>query len=200
MGALVVYARGTRYNFPFLHDRTVDKGANAIATLLYCTIRHFKTVGVSRSVDTLYIQCDGGSENINRTIFGLCDMFIRMGWFKHVYLNRLPVGHSHQLIDQYFSVLHPRVRTANSRDLPEFVSNLIGAKYANTSIQANIIWLQNAFDFRELFKDVTRIYGMRKRIYGWYFTCEVDIEDIIPRHHVDVWYVLNSGMNKKINI
>ena len=189
MGALVVYARGERYNFPFLHDRTVDKGANAIATLLYCTVRHFKTVGTSRSVETLYLQCDGGSENINRTIYGLCDMFIRMGWFKDIYLNRLPVGHSHSLIDQYFSVLHPRLYSTNSRDLPEFVSSLIGEKCANIAIKPNILWLQNAFDFRELFKDVTRIYGMRKRIYGWYFTCGGVVGDNIPRSHVDLWYV-----------
>ncbi len=184
-----MYARGERYNFPFLHDRTVDKGANAICTLMYCTIRHFKTVGISRTADTLYIQCDGGSENINRTFFGLCDMFVRMGWFKDVYLNRLPVGHSHQLIDQYFSVLHPRLRSQNSRDLPEFISNLSGHKYDGSIIKASIIWLQNAFDFRELFKDVTRLIGMRKRIYGWYFTYDGDILDTVPRSQVDVWYV-----------
>ena len=192
LGAAVVFARGERYDYPFLYDKTVDKGANTIATIIFSLVRYFKSTGSSMTATTLYLQCDGGSENINRTMFALCDMMVRMGWFKNVYMFRLPVGHSHQLIDQFFSTLHPRTNNANSRDVVELITNISHIGHAKTHKNNEyVIWLQCAFDFSSYFGRTNDIYNMRKRIYGWLFTFDDNSEQSLPRKQVQLWYVLN---------
>jgi len=171
LGSVVVIANKVRKNFPFLHDRCVEKGANSIGTMLYCLVNHLKSCPDTDAshAHTLYLQCDGGSENINRSIFGLCDMFVRMGWFKNVYLNRLPVGHSHQLVDQYFSVIHPRIKSVmHCRDIPEIMHNLSQKKFERDN-DSFPIWLQQSIDFRSYFSNTNMLKNMRKRVYGWWF-------------------------------
>lgn len=187
-GALLVFANGRRYNFPFLHDNTVPKGANTITTLFYCVLRYFKThgTGSARTARTLYIQCDGGAENINRTVFAFADMIVRNGWFTAVYIYRLPVGHSHQIVDQYFSVLKDKLRNNECRDIPELLNCLKKTNLTKEGLRdgvtvTEIIWLQAALDFTAFFNHSIKMFSIRNRIYGWRFTLNDDTGD------VDVW-------------
>ena len=45
---------------------------------------------------------DGGPENVNKTFLGLCTWLVSMGVFQTVDIYRLPVGHTHNGLDQRF--------------------------------------------------------------------------------------------------
>jgi len=58
---------------------------------------------------TLFLQVDGGSENINKYVYAICELLIARKAFKRIYLNRLPVGHTHEgtysFLSIYFSLI-----------------------------------------------------------------------------------------------
>ena len=54
------------------------------------------------SVDTLYIQLDGASENKSFQMFGMLAMLVYMGVYRKVKVNYLIVGHTHNVLDQTF--------------------------------------------------------------------------------------------------
>jgi hypothetical protein len=44
----------------------------------------------------LFIQMDGGSENVNQWMLAVLELLVSMKVFKKIYFNRLPVGHTHE--------------------------------------------------------------------------------------------------------
>ena len=53
----------------------------------------------------LFLQVDGGPENLSKTFYSLCETLVREGVFRRVEVCRLPVGHTHEDIDALFGVL-----------------------------------------------------------------------------------------------
>jgi hypothetical protein len=52
--------------------------------------------------DTVFAQIDGGSENANHVMKGVCELIVARGLTKRVVLTRLPPGHTHEDIDAVF--------------------------------------------------------------------------------------------------
>ena len=44
----------------------------------------------------LFVQIDGGSENTNQWMIAMLELLVAKKVFKKIYLNRLPVGHTHE--------------------------------------------------------------------------------------------------------
>jgi hypothetical protein len=59
---------------------------------------------------TLFLQVDGGPENANKFVLGLCEYLVARDIFSTVHLTRLPVGHTHEDIDARFGVLWRAIR------------------------------------------------------------------------------------------
>ena len=55
--------------------------------------------------EKIFWQIDGGSENANRYVLGFCELLIANGIIREILLTRLPVGHTHEDIDQKFGIL-----------------------------------------------------------------------------------------------
>lgn len=50
----------------------------------------------------LYLQLDSASDNKNKSMYMLCEIFVKLGIFEKVKINFLPVGHTHEDIDACF--------------------------------------------------------------------------------------------------
>ena len=110
----------------------VHAGANAAMT---CLMRAMQLLEGGFS-GILYLQVDGGSENWNKVLFALVDL-----WFdlypnlQTVIVSRLPVGHTHIDIDRFFSYLN---------------SLLFGSSFGGRQAGANVLTREA---FEKLFHD-----------------------------------------------
>ena len=86
----------------------VHAGANMALT---CLMRAMQLMPESmQTMDTLYLQCDGGSENWNQSLFAVIDLLFDLyPGLKKVVVSRLPVGHTHIDIDRFFSYLNNKL-------------------------------------------------------------------------------------------
>ncbi|XP_076080822.1 uncharacterized protein LOC143051779 [Mytilus galloprovincialis] len=68
----------------------------------------------------LYVQCDNcGRENKNKYVIGFLGYLCLSGYIKEAYLSFLLKGHTHEDIDQRFSVISHRLRRVNAMTLPQ---------------------------------------------------------------------------------
>ena len=65
---------------------------------------------------TLYLLVDGGSENVNKTLFALYAWLVTFDIFEEIYVTRLPVGHTHNDLDQRWSVVAQRLHGKHGVD------------------------------------------------------------------------------------
>lgn len=68
----------------------------------------------------LFIQLDNCvKENKNRYLFAFFNWLVEIGWFKSVQVSFLPVGHTHEDIDQMFSVMRNKIHKFSVHDLDD---------------------------------------------------------------------------------
>ena len=65
---------------------------------------------------TLYLLVDGGSENVNKTLFALYAWLVTFDIFEQIYVTRLPVGHTHNDLDQRWSIVAQRLHGKHGVD------------------------------------------------------------------------------------
>jgi len=106
---------------------------------------------------TLYIQTDNASKEAkNKHFFILMSHLIKYNWFKEIYLNCLPPGHTHGEIDREFSkwaINEPSKSFYDSSSLDTFICQ---AWKADKGINKNKIrwcWLTKVYDWKKLFKE-----------------------------------------------
>ena len=209
IAAIIVYANGRRYNYIFLHDATLPKGANTMMTMLYSVIRYHLSFGEARQAKRLYMQCDGGSENISFTPFGMIDFFVRLGWFESVELYRLPVGHSHQLIDAFFSAISRAYNKGCMTSIAGIIQRLnetwdggIGHpscpedKVWNQIVRPQFVFLNTVLDFHSLMRaPMNKILNIRSRVLGWLFERSGKAPDARGYWDVDLWYMVSPALD-----
>ena len=78
---------------------------------------------------TIFIQIDGGSENANKYVLGLCEFLVARRLTSKIYLTRLPVGHTHEDIDARFGKLWVYIRSKlalSPAEYTEAINNCFG--------------------------------------------------------------------------
>jgi hypothetical protein len=117
--------------------------------------------------DTLYLQLDNTSrQNKNKFVFGFLGCLIAQGIFREVIVSFLPVGHTHEDIDQMFSRFSVRLRWQNT---PSRVatSKVCSAAYA-TLEETNIIHLDSVgnisqyLDEKKFLQPLPRVMNYRQ--------------------------------------
>ncbi len=207
IAAIIVYANGRRYNYIFIHDATLPKGSNTMLTALYSVIRYHKSFGDAQHAETLYLQCDGGVENVSFTPFGFHDFLVRHGWFERVELNRLPVGHSHQLVDAFFSAISVAYRKGSMTSVSGIIKRLNETWDGGSGVtpedkvwmhimRPQFVWLNHVMDFGSLFRPrMNVIVNMRARVLGWLFERADKDADASGFHDVNVWYMVSPALD-----
>lgn len=102
-----LHHNGETKHFGFVIPPWVGGGsANAICEVI---MRIIDAMGDSRP-PTLFIQVDNCSENKCKTVLALAHMLISQGILHNVQFNYLVVGHTHEDIDQWFSIFSTKVK------------------------------------------------------------------------------------------
>ena len=93
-------------NYVYLVDDTVQGGGNLIIEVLRRTLLDLEKDGkLPCKNPTLYVQMDNCSENKNRTVFAFFNDLVEKDVFEELYAGFLMVGHTHEDIDQFFSII-----------------------------------------------------------------------------------------------
>ena len=113
MGALV-HGRGC-YAFTYINN--VKHGTNIVIECLHRIFCHLVQKHRKRLPGVLHLQLDNTSkQNKNKFMIGYLACLVKWHVFSQVYLSFLPVGHTHEDVDQYFSKIAGHLRTNDAYD------------------------------------------------------------------------------------
>lgn len=74
--------------------------------------------------DTVFVQIDGGAENISKAMIALCELLVARGLTQRIFLSRLMVGHTHEDIDGRFAKIWMRIRNAYVLTMNQYKTNI----------------------------------------------------------------------------
>ena len=98
-------------NYVYLVDSTVKGGANLMTEILRLTLLDLEKQNKLPTLNPiLYLQLDNCSENKNKVLFGFLSDLVGRGVFEEIHTGFLMVGHTHEDIDQFFSVISAWLR------------------------------------------------------------------------------------------
>jgi hypothetical protein len=113
--------KGNRYLF--FHDNFIGNtdghegaGMNATLTVLWCVLKHLITINqmpTSEFKRELRLQFDNCGDNKNYMVVVFAALLVRSGLFTAVHIDFLQVGHTHILIDQWFSTISHDLKTTS---------------------------------------------------------------------------------------
>ena len=95
----------------------------------------------------LYFQGDNASINKCKPLFAFCHRLVELGIFDEIYLGYLLVGHTHEDIDQHFSLLS-KYMLDRSACTPEDFVKLITDCYANQRLPHEVITLRTKYAYK----------------------------------------------------
>ena len=102
----------------------VKQGHNVTIQALWETIDDIKQKQ-GELPDNLHVQLDNTTkQNKGRFLAAFCEALAEMGVFKRVYFSYLPVGHTHEDIDQMFSRFSIRLRKHNALSRQGFAKQI----------------------------------------------------------------------------
>lgn len=109
----------------------------------------------------LFLQMDNcGRENKNHAVLGFLGALVSNDIFKQVYLNFLPVGHTHAKVDQRFSRISVHIRPQDIATMDDMMTEVSG-KLVCKCIQLNQHVLTNTHSFIRSFQGQWGFYAQR---------------------------------------
>ncbi len=109
--------------FFYLMTEEFDTGANHVIEAVHRFLANKAKQGTIPPC--LYVQADNCSrENKNRYFMGYFEMLVARGIVKDVYVSFLPVGHTHEDIDQVFSRTSAHLRCHNAVTISDLADEL----------------------------------------------------------------------------
>ena len=104
----------------------VAQGNNVTIQTIYSTLLHMQNGRTSEQI--LFLQLDNtGKQNKGQFLFGFLALLIKYRVFKEILVSFLPVGHTHEDIDQFFSRLAVYFRYHDCLSRPHLSECLQGA-------------------------------------------------------------------------
>ena len=101
---------------------------------------------------TLYLQVDGGSENKNQWMLSYLSLLVEVGLFDKIKMSFLPVGHTHEDIDQAFSRISVYLNKHDCLTYDEFLQG-VHKSFVKDNKHPNVVTIGQAFDFKTWLKD-----------------------------------------------
>ena len=137
-------------NFPNV-GKSADLTIYCLAAVLEDWVKRHKGM----FPEEFHIQFDGGSENANKYVLAFLEHLVTKRLVRRVFFTRLPVGHTHEDIDQTFSVISRHLVDKVIISPDDFKRELIEAFRGNTIIVKvkDIFVIPNYQDFYQPYID-----------------------------------------------
>ena len=102
--------------------------------------------------NSTFEQVDGGSENKNKWMISYLSLLIEIGMFDLIKMRFLPIGHTHEDIDQAFSRIDVHLNRHDAIDMDEFV-HAVRESFIKDGKNPEVSIIGAAFDFKNFLKD-----------------------------------------------
>ena len=137
----------------YVSEPQVKHDSNLNLTCLHNTLmKLLKSYESGTSPRILYLQVDGGSENKNQWMISYLSLLIEAGLFDKIKMCFLPVGHTHEDIDQAFSRIAVHLNKHDALTYDEFV-NAIHKSISHESKRPNMITIGQSYNFKVWLED-----------------------------------------------
>jgi hypothetical protein len=110
----------------YINDDTLPNDSNLTMQIILDVISA-EQVALGYLPEVLYMQLDSAPDNKNQWILVLCAIMIAVGLFRKIKLSFLPVGHTHEDIDQLFSRIAEYLRSTDILSLDDLKDAIAGA-------------------------------------------------------------------------
>jgi hypothetical protein len=149
-----VMVHGIR-NYAFVVDSTVPGGTNLMVDILLYVLKDLDSRNELPFLNpTMFLQVDNCGENKNKVMFAFLTHLVRLGIFEKIKVGFLMVGHTHEDIDQFFSVIAAHLKMPNviCPDLETFIAELQKAfKKAKHKPEVVQLHARSIFDYKSLY-------------------------------------------------
>jgi hypothetical protein len=136
---------------------TCNLTLEAIARTLFKESETRKTDPTASWPRKLFVQLDNTSrDNKNHYVFAYFSYLVQKGIFRQVDINFLPVGHTHEDIDQLFSVVNRRMKTHDVFTFPQLQEEIKNAFRRDSEKVCVVEHVTALHDFKEWLEGVSQ--------------------------------------------
>lgn len=102
--------------------RTLDTVSKGSDLTIYCILSQIEEFRRRNNYypETIYLQCDGGSENANQYLLALLELLVVKRVAREIFYTRLPTGHTHEDIDAVFAIIWKSFRSKSCETLGRY--------------------------------------------------------------------------------
>ena len=151
---VLVHGRGA---YGYLCGDHEEQGHNATINILWKVLMDLLKDGPLSSV--LFLQLDNTRrQNKGQFLFGFLDLLVEYGVFERVYVCFLPVGHTHEDIDQMFSRIALALRFTNAFS-PRQLMNIIRRAYHFEGYETKVEYITTWANFSAWLKPFTESFS-----------------------------------------
>jgi hypothetical protein len=117
--------------------------------------------------DVVFVQIDGGTENISKAMIAMCELLVARGIVKkRIILSRLMVGHTHEDIDGRFAKIWMRIRNAYVLTMNQYKSN-IEAALSRDDMPCKVVDLMAIPDYDQYIRpSIDKSFGRYAKRHG----------------------------------
>jgi hypothetical protein len=125
---------------------------NLVLSVLFRHLEARVTAHGAPRAKILYLQADNKvAENKSICHLAFATMLIMKGIFSEVYLCYLPPGHTHEDVDQLFSIWKALLKSTSAH-LPEDFIDLIDRAFRNEEVRPKIFSVERVWDWKTFFR------------------------------------------------
>jgi hypothetical protein len=182
-------------NYVYVADESVPGGSNLILEVLNRTLLDLDAKGLlpTDPESVFYLQVDNCGENKNRTMFAYLTDLVRRGVFSKIRAGFLMVGHTHEDIDQFFSVIALYLKQLHvvCPDQPSLLEGIRDA-FADSLAKPEVVVLspREIFDYKMFYDpviDESLAYHQEPHQYRFKLFHDPTKEDTVVLVHYKMW-------------
>ncbi len=132
----------------YVSEPQVKHDTNLALTCLHSTLSELWDEDGDNGPEVLYLQVDGGSENKNQWMLAYLATLVNLGIYKKIKMCFLPVGHTHEDIDQAFSRISMHFRRVSAFTFPDLLTQVRNS-FKSSLMVPNVVQIGQTFDFKD---------------------------------------------------
>jgi hypothetical protein len=159
-----------------LHLNSIAKDGNALCTQLFQVISNAR---LAKHTELLLSFDNAPGEAKNAAVIALCVLIVSLSWFQRVRIVNLLPGHTHNVLDAFFSHIQRALSTHTIVSVADIVDALSHA-FSAAPLKPKLIVLQQSLDWWSFFEPCLRPIAGHSTPLGFSFETVAPVSFSVP--------------------